>query len=176
MKLGLVDLKKKHPVTLIDIIIGIVLIGIIVSASLPKFSNLTIQAREASNDGVVTALTTAISAAHAVWVSSGASNATNGSFIVVDGQQLHVNNFGWPDNNKNVSPEVEDCAALWSTILSNPPIAGCDICVQECTPSSNNGCYITSVTGAICKFALATNPRITITYNMSNGSIGSTSE
>ncbi len=162
--------------TLIELVIVIVLIGILAATALPKFANLTIQARDASNQGLAGAFSGVLSIAHAAWVSNGASTATGGSFVTLESQSFHVNTIGWLDNSKEVSPGASDCAVIWNTALTNPPIAGCSGCAQNCTATSTNGCYIVSASGSVCTYTLATNSPITITYDMSDGLVGFTSQ
>lgn len=173
-------LRRNNPnagFTMIELVIVIILIGILSATALPKFTNLTVQARNASNQGIAGALGGAFSIAHSAWVSAGASNIPGGSNIVLEGQNVHVNNIGWPDNGKGVAPTAADCAVIWNSILNNPPLAGCSTCVQNCTATSTNGCYIAAAGGSsICSFSLATNPPITVTYDMASGLVGFTSQ
>lgn len=162
--------------TLIELVIVIVLIGILSATALPKFANLTVQAHNAANQGLAGAMSAAVAISHAAWVAGGASSNTSGSTIALEGISVHVNSLGWPDNNKNISPAPADCAIIWQSILSSPPIAGCSSCPQTCTTTSTNGCYIASASGSICTYTLSSNSPITVTYDMSIGAVGFTSQ
>jgi len=156
--------------------VAIVFIGVLFMGTLPKFSNLTVDARNAANQALSDTLQTTIENAHKAWVSGGAPTIATGSNVVVDGQVIHVNYMGWPDNSKGVLPIAADCAILWNTLLNNAPIAGCVSCREPCTSTATNGCYITSAKGTSCTFILSTNPGISIEYSLGAGIVVGTAE
>lgn len=163
--------------TLIELVIVIVLIGILSATALPKFANLTIQAHDAANQGIAGAFNSAVGIAHAAWIASSGSTGSGATNITLDNGTVHVNSLGWPDGGANVTATPAACATIWTGLLNSPPIAGCASgCTNTCTSTSTNGCYIITAAGATCTYTLSSNAPITITYDMSAGAVGFTSQ
>jgi type II secretory pathway pseudopilin PulG len=168
-------LKKKN-ISVIEWLVVIVLMSLLFISTLPKFSNLTVDARNAANYTLSQTFQTTVAAVHQAWNSNGSPTVANGSNVVVDGQVIHVNYLGWPDNNKGLLLTQSDCAVLWNTLLNNAPIAGCVDCRESCTAIATNGCYITSARNAACVFTLSTNAGIGMKYSLATGMVEWTSE
>jgi prepilin-type N-terminal cleavage/methylation domain-containing protein len=163
--------------TMIELILVILLIGILAAVALPQFVNLTIQAKNAANQSLAGTLTSALHMAQAAWLAHGSVDSTGGATIILQNTEVHVNSLGWPDNNKNVSPLATDCAVIWKNLLSQAPIAGCASgCSQVCTTISTSGCYVATASGPICMWTNSSNLLVSITYNLSDGVVGTTSE
>ncbi len=168
---------KPRGFTLIELIIVIVLLGILAATALPKFANLTIQAKNAANQGMAGAMGSATSIAHAAWLANGAPTEVGGSNISLEGSTVHVNTLGWPDGSVDTTATPSACANVWTSILTNPPPAGCASgCSNVCTTSSTNNCYIASAAGSVCTYTQSSSSSITVTYDMNGGAIGSTSQ
>jgi len=58
------DMSDKKGFTLIELVMVIVIIGILAAAALPRFANLTSQARTASNAGIAGAMRSSVMIAH----------------------------------------------------------------------------------------------------------------
>ena len=160
---------KKRSFSILECLVLVSLIVVFGLGMLPKFSDLTSEAQNVSNQQLADTLKKALEATHAAWVNSGSSNAAGGSYVLVDGQRIHVNRLGWPDNGKAFSPQPSDCAFLWNSLLNNAPIAGCEKCVEPCNQQSTNGCYITTTTGSSCVFTLCSNPAVRVLHSIGNG-------
>jgi MSHA pilin protein MshB len=154
--------------TLIELVIVIVLISILSAVALPKFSNLTTQARQAASAGVAGGLSAGVSVAHAQWLASGSPSS-----ISLEGQIIYmspvVNGIGgWPEDTAATGSGVataSKCLNVWNSILNNPPIAGIT-CTGNCQ-------YLVTVNASpICRFTdQQGNGSNTITYNINTGAV-----
>ena len=102
--------------TLIELVIVIVILGVLAAAALPRFFDLTTDARKAAVAGVAGAFTTGVVGEHSKWTIDGsppgtlnngpcAANTTTspptstcdlGYAVSVDGNSIGYNSFGYP--------------------------------------------------------------------------------
>jgi MSHA pilin protein MshA len=85
-------MKKQQGFTLIELIVVIVILGILAATALPKFSDLTNDARYASLKGALGAVNSAAALAHGQWLAAGSSAQTS---ITMEGQTVQLA-YGYP--------------------------------------------------------------------------------
>lgn len=169
-------MKNKRGFTLIELVIVIVLIGILAATVLPKFADLTTQARIASNKGVAGAFASALTIAHAAWLAQGA--VTGGTIVTMEGTSVSVSSAGWPNGAAAAGDAItsdSDCVIVWNGILNNPP----PVVLAPGTCSGTSSCYVASGDGGVCTFELFSggpssapfSPSITINYDGNLGGV-----
>ena len=123
--------------TFIELVIVIILLGLLAAIALPRYLEVTDDARIASLQAMAGGFTTAINIAKAQWVAEGYSRGAdttpgNKTSINLDGKIIYINENGWPANTDPAADASEDsqtateCLEVWSSILQSPPAATTD--------------------------------------------------
>ena len=90
--------REQRGFTLIELVIVIVILGLLAATALPRFIDLTSQARLASVQGIAGGLAGATSLAKAQWLVNGSTSATS---VVMDGLTVTTNTSGYPTADAN---------------------------------------------------------------------------
>ncbi len=100
--------------TLIELVVVIALLGLLSAVALPKFVDLSSDARTAALAGVEGGFSAAVQIAHARWLADGTGIAGN---ITLQGTTIVVNASGWP--TIDTANAAQDTAAeLYGLIMS----------------------------------------------------------
>ncbi len=129
-------MKKQSGFTLIELVIVVVILGFLAVTAIPKFLDLTDQAKKANIEGMAGGFATAVSLARAQWEAEGRpKNSGDQNIVNYDGSALFLTS---PASNTNAfrpgypmgitatnltSGEMTGalCLAVWNNILSQPP-------------------------------------------------------
>lgn len=92
-------MRKQSGFTLIELIVVIVILGLLAATALPRFSNLTNDARKASVQGMLGGIRSAAALAKSSWLVGGSS----GTSVLMDGVTVTVvggsgSTAGYPTN------------------------------------------------------------------------------
>jgi len=163
------EMRLEKGFTLIELIIVIVLLGILAATALPKFADLSSQARTAANRGIAGSLAAAVNIAHAQWIAAGTTPAS----IPFSGTTLFMNStaadpgYGFPCSTLAActsasTPTVGDCAALMPALIQSGP----QVIATTCPGGSSPGCYAATSAAATCIYTRSdTAAVVNITYN-----------
>lgn len=128
--------KKSSGFTLIELVIVVVILGFLAVTAIPKFIDLTDQAKQANIEGMAGGFATAISLARAQWEAEGRPMVGTQNSIDYDGSTLVLTT-----ENTNVNPNIRpgyvtgltdgaglgsgfdavNCVEIWNNILQQPP-------------------------------------------------------
>ncbi|MDB6096901.1 MAG: pilin [Francisellaceae bacterium] len=151
--------------TLIELVMVIILIGILVASTLPRFSNLRAQASLGSTQGIAGSFSAAVNIAHLQWLALSQIS----SITLEGGQVVRMSSTGWPEDVTTIPNGVATdakCLEVWNAVLNNPPQAGATTCTGACQ-------YLITGTANTCTFkniqdGLGMNA---ITYNILTGAV-----
>ncbi|WP_269744763.1 prepilin-type N-terminal cleavage/methylation domain-containing protein [Photobacterium marinum] len=133
-------MRKQSGFSLVELVIVIIVVGLLAATALPRFLQVTDEAKKASIEGVAGGFATSVLSARAQWEAYGRpSNASGQNLVNYDGTDFWLTKAtddgtvrdGYPyaltDGalNLNVVSET-DCLSLLDNLLQNPPLATTD--------------------------------------------------
>lgn len=127
-------MKKQAGFSLVELVIVIVVVGLLAVAALPKFLDITDEAKKASIEGVAGGYATAVLSARAQWEAESRPQESNVNMVDYDGVDFILTdsaNSGFRDGypiavSSTTSSDVTAatdaiCLELMENLLQNPP-------------------------------------------------------
>jgi len=162
-------MKKQAGFTLIELVIVVVILGFLAVTAIPKFIDLTEQAKQANIEGMAGGFATGVSLARAQWEAEGRPHDTsNENVINYDGSLLTLTTpptnsttirpgypVGLAINNPNATGESmssTQCIEVWQGIFSQPPTISATITDLDNDSLGIN--YFVNVANNECQFFL----------------------
>lgn len=159
------NMKNSSGFTLIELVIVIVILGILAVTALPRYLDVTEEAKNASVEGVAGGFATGILLVRGQWEAKGRTNEAGINTIMYDGNRFFLTtptteetekgyvSPGYPldtsdsDSHANQPGSLNSrrCLYIWNRILQNPPKAT-DI-FDEVTSSKNDMKYFVTKSG-----------------------------
>ncbi|HDN9020023.1 type II secretion system protein [Aeromonas salmonicida] len=162
--------------SLIELVIVIVILGILAVTALPRFLDVTDEAKKASVEGVSGGFATAVSLVRAQWEAEGRPKEDGQNTVLYDGSRFYLTtptetqvsngelSPGYPMDTSavggiDVDPAnltAQRCLKIWEGLLQNPPKATASF--SEVSGSGNDLKYYVSVTNngldSVCRYYL----------------------
>ncbi|UPW18000.1 type II secretion system GspH family protein [Agarivorans sp. TSD2052] len=155
--------SKQAGFSLIELVIVIVILGILAATALPRFLDVTDEAKVASLEGVAGGFATGVSLARAQWEAEGRPSENGKNAVLYDTQKVYlttptsaqVSNGsvapGYPmtSDDEDVDPgslSGDKCLKVWDAILQNPARATANF--GDVASEGDYYKYYTTVTGS----------------------------
>jgi MSHA pilin protein MshA len=142
--------------TIIELVVVIAIIAILAAVALPKFVDLTSEARAAALAGTRGGFTAAVQVAHAKWLAGGTGAA--GSVTLEGATTVVVNAAGWP--TVDAANAAQDTAAELYNILMSTNL-----------PANWTTAQTAAAGAGTCTFTLPGTGGGTISYNGATGAV-----
>lgn len=132
-----ISVSKNKGFTLIELVIVVVILGFLAATAIPKFIDLTEQAKQANIEGMAGGFATGVSLARSQWEAEARPKDSSGINLVdYDGTTVYLTS----EDSGSISPgyivgtesthgingadqglDVTDCIAIWNSLLQQPP-------------------------------------------------------
>ncbi len=166
-------MQKQSGFTLIELVIVVVILGFLAVTAIPKFLDLTDQAKQANIEGMAGGFATGVSLARAQWeaearpTDSGSRNVVDydGTLVLLTTQDTAngirggyiVSSLNGDNDGATLGTGfgASNCLDIWNSILQQPPVSTTSIDTLNDVPSTNY--FVTnSGTGsdALCHYFL----------------------
>jgi MSHA pilin protein MshB len=126
---------KQKGFTLIELVIVVVILGLLAVTAIPKFVDLTEQAKQANIEGMAGGFATAVSLVRSQWEAEGRPNDGTKNVVTYDGTALVLTE---EDFDNGISPgyptgltdgatlgndfDAINCQEVWDNIFQQPPL------------------------------------------------------
>ncbi|WP_245942560.1 pilus assembly FimT family protein [Candidatus Colwellia aromaticivorans] len=157
-------IKQAAGFTLIELVIVVVILGFLAVTAIPKFLDLTEQAKQANIEGMAGGFATGVSLARAQWEAEARPTENGVNRVDYDGVELFLTTPGddntirpgYPTGINSDKPtgadmDTTDCIEVWQGILAQPPTITDDIDVLNDDGSIN---YFVIVNTNLCGYFL----------------------
>jgi MSHA pilin protein MshB len=158
-------IKQAQGFTLIELVIVVVILGFLAVTAIPKFIDLTEQAKQANIEGMAGGFATGVSLARAQWEAEGRPTVGGVNRVDYDGTLLYLTTPGtsttirpgYPtglvdSNDDGTSMNAARCIEVWQGILAQPPtISGT---IADLNDDDQNINYFVRVNGNLCGYFL----------------------
>jgi MSHA pilin protein MshB len=153
---------KQTGFTLIELVIVVVILGFLAATAIPKFVDLTEQAKQANIEGMAGGFATGVSLARSQWEAEARPKDTNNiNMVNYDGTIVYLTsedrttsptispgyivgtNSGNGINGNTMS--ITDCISVWNSLLQQPPLLASSVADINADGSFR---YLANVTGS----------------------------
>lgn len=128
-------MKKQAGFSLVELVIVIIVVGLLAVAALPRFLNVTDEAKKAQIEGVAGGYATAVLSARAQWEAYGRPEKSGYNAVNYDGQDFYLSTISKDDADavksegyplakgarKISAVSKTDCEWLMENLMQNPP-------------------------------------------------------
>ena len=155
--------------TIIELVVVIVIVGVLAATALPRFVDLTGDARRASHTATGAAFRAGVNAVHTKWIAAGSPGAQRDFLPITSATgsgALSVNVNGWPADLRGVSLTTNshaDCVDVWRAVLQT---GGPGVSATAATED-----YQAVHRSGRCTYTRQDDPSFTILYDSNTGEV-----
>ena len=139
--------RRASGFTIVELIVVILLLAILAATALPRFIDVTDDARAAAVSGVLGGLQTGVSLYHAQYIADGEPSAGT---AIAEFNSLRTNAAGYPyglsDTAGDAVSTAAECAEVFAGVLQGGPT------ISSGEPSTSTTDFTASVSGTTCTY------------------------